>query len=725
MMGAFLLRVLWLVFLTPVAGAQSWVSRSHDVFFPPEVARYAEPYQRFSAFWWNYWVVDAPPEEVPEVIAEVCAKIEAQHSSEVTRSACPGALARLRPLFEEWVEHRPRRVAFSQAQSPTTAIAASMARASLPGTSDLIWLFRIDPFASYLQLKEHWETLLKQSEMSQGGVVIDPKLGRMALPLSFSFSPTESSKTETIWQSLSQLKKKGHLVGPHASAFENESQVHRDLDVVSWVGVLFLVGFFAVLALLRRLRLILVYLPILLSTVLATITTILYYGQIHGLTLALGSGIIGLAVDYGMHAAFYRQAWRANWYGLLTTLVVLAMVGTSSIPLLRQMMFFAGTGLVFGYLILGLVFAYASRFFTVRPFSFRPRLTILGGGFAVLLIVGGIVAACFLPLNLDLRTFDYQSSRTKELHQWLGARVKTRPPMLEIINDGNGKALDEFWRRREFADGQKIRHEMISDYLPRQEMQVANLNSWKAEVCPKSSWALTPSAAEFAAPWIESIQCSRLGTIEPPRRGNIPQYLQHLYDQERWLGLWLPTDLQQENLIRAQYPDAITLAEVPRMFSNHLARDLTRIIPFAVLGVFVLLYLQFRNWRLATIASLPGWTGAGALFLAFWLFSLPLSFMSQIALLMIVGVSVDYGIFVTENFYRHQGELQEGVWSSLLLSSFTTIAGFGPLAFAAHPVLKHLGLGLLSGTLGTLLGVLWALPLLLEKFAKVKKVRHA
>jgi hypothetical protein len=71
--------------------------------------------------------------------------------------------------------------------------------------------------------------------------------------------------------------------------------------------------------------------------------------------------------------------------------------------------------------------------------------------------------------------------------------------------------------------------------------------------------------------------------------------------------------------------------------------------------------------------------------------------------IMVIGLSVDYGIFVVCS------RLQEGVESAHLAVSIcaaSSLIGFGVLSFAHHPALNSLGITVLVG-----IGVAWPVAL--------------
>ena len=113
---------------------------------------------------------------------------------------------------------------------------------------------------------------------------------------------------------------------------------------------------------------------------------------------------------------------------------------------------------------------------------------------------------------------------------------------------------------------------------------------------------------------------------------------------------------------------------------------------FSYLAVYALLYPRYRaaTWRviaptaLASITALAllGWTGQG------------LQLFHVLALMLLLGVGVDYGIFLQEEPSRRDSI----AWLAVVLSALGTILSFGLLGLSRTPALQAFGVTMLVGT---------------------------
>jgi predicted exporter len=121
---------------------------------------------------------------------------------------------------------------------------------------------------------------------------------------------------------------------------------------------------------------------------------------------------------------------------------------------------------------------------------------------------------------------------------------------------------------------------------------------------------------------------------------------------------------------------------------------------FAVLG---LLWLRYRRLRPSLAAFLPSLVVALALAALAVAFDTRVSLLHLIGLVLVMGIGVDYGIFVVDS---QEDSRQVGVTMlNLLLAALTTLLVFGVLALSEHPILNALGF---TAGLGVLLAFLLA-----------------
>ena len=122
--------------------------------------------------------------------------------------------------------------------------------------------------------------------------------------------------------------------------------------------------------------------------------------------------------------------------------------------------------------------------------------------------------------------------------------------------------------------------------------------------------------------------------------------------------------------------------------------------------------VQFRNARAVAAVLAPVLAALSAMSLYCWVTDGQLNMMHLIMGIMVIGLSVDYGIFVVcSRVEGYSGTVLFGV----SVCAASSLIGFGVLAFAAHPALHSLGVTVLVGIGASWPTALMVSPLLLGK----------
>ena len=120
----------------------------------------------------------------------------------------------------------------------------------------------------------------------------------------------------------------------------------------------------------------------------------------------------------------------------------------------------------------------------------------------------------------------------------------------------------------------------------------------------------------------------------------------------------------------------------------------------AVLG---LVALRHRALRPTLIAYAPAVLAAAGTAATLTLLGLELNMLSLVALLMVVSMGVDYGVFLAE--HRDDPAQRDATMLAVAVAGCTTILGFGLLSLSSQPPLLHIGL---TSAIGVLLCLLLA-----------------
>lgn len=705
-----MIQILFFLLISMQASAADWLDQSHEVFLTKKLNAVTSRYREFPMFWWNFVIIDGNLS--PQSAESFCQDLEKEWRPALLKLPCRFSPENLSALTTDWVHDLYLRRAVPSAQEWNQQMNSILIKAAMPLPRSLLDLLRTDPLNTLNELKQKLDQRKIFDLPLRGGQILAKENSERWIPLQLDYSPADSQRTKELMVSLQKICehtegcKSVHMFGPHFSALENETRVRDDIEVVSLAGTISLVLLVAFVLITRRYKIVWLMPILLIGLSIAAAVTVLVFGKIHGITLAFGPGIVGLAMDYGVHAVFMdprsRSTWKSNLAGLLTTLVILIILIFSEIPLLRQMMFFSAFGLVISFALFYVFLHLWPSIFETAPYEFSPKTWLAGEYFAIaMLAAAGLII--LKPLDLSIQHLNYESPRSVAARSWFGRHTTSLQPYL--IEESSHDPLSSAHKTKKWAEEQNISYEGIANFLPAQDEQSKNLTTWTS-FCDKQ-FIFTSTQTRFFAPFLDKFPCQELKTKDP--RLNAPDYIKDFSARESWASLLFPTDNEQVKKVKDQFAEAITPREIFPEFPRIFIRELSWMVPIAFLSALLFLFWHFRSLGFTLLAIVPFLTGLGCYAAIAVAFDLPLSFISLIGLLMVFGFSLDYGIFVVD-LLREHSESKFGVWSALTLCSFSTLAGFAPLIFAGHPVLNDLGQTLLWGSFGTYVGTFWGIP---------------
>ena len=524
--------------------------------------------------------------------------------------------------------------------------------------------------------------------------------------------------------------------GTHRFALAAEASMRSDIQRVGLGSGIGLLALF--LLVFRSLRLLLLVLPVLTAGFLTGTTACLWcFGSVHGLTLAFGAALIGVSVDYGVH--FYchhryaapqlasRRTLRAIWPGLAlgaaTTITGFAVLMVSTFPGLRQLAVFAAFGIA-GAALSTQLFLPALAGKSPPPasvttallrrlhrllFEPRPRRWPL----LLPAIATALLAAVGLPQLRwndrlgDLNRIDPALLAADEAVRERVARFEQRRLVVAVgaddetalrANDRVAAALRDLQ-----ANGAVGGWRGIWPLLPSAERQRdvdAAIRS-DADVWPRLTTALT--AAQFHVdafvPWREHLAAPPPPPLTYDDIGNsalAPLVRPFRFEWEGGVGfVSFLRDLHDEPALRAAL-SAIAgakLIDIESTLSSAYGAYRERLLQLWLLGlgaVLLLVALRHRAWRPTLIAYVPAMLAAAGTVGLLALIGLELNMLSLVALLMVVSMGVDYGVFLAE--HHRDATRRDATALAVLLAGLSTMLGFGLLSLSAEPPLFHIGL---------------------------------
>jgi predicted exporter len=521
-------------------------------------------------------------------------------------------------------------------------------------------------------------------------------------------------------------------------ALAAEKQIRGDIERI---GTLSTVGILLMFALLfRSLRMLLLGLvPLACGTMLGTLGTYLCFGRIHGLTLAFGSSLLGVGIDYAEHyythyslepehgpRAVMRKVWPSLWLGALTTMVGLIGFAFADFPGALQMGVFSSLA-VLGALL-------ATRFFLPAwmpvPYA-RPRLPVVLERKVFALIVGrkvprgfqlgsllllpllafGVWRARFADDMAALVTFDASVQQDDNAVQALITRADPGR-FAVVVADVSGTDSDESAIKRLEQASTELeaakRSGVLSDYAPlgallhsqRTQSETAKLaresypaferalvdagfvpnrfGAYRASLSAHPPLLLADALSSPLAPLVSSFVTS----VEGKRTFVLP--LSGVQNVAKLRGLVAhATVVDQKQLMDETYA--------------HVRKRIALLLAGGLVFVMWMLWARYRTVRATVTAILPAIGAVLSTVALFGLLGQPLNILHVLGFALVLSMGVDYGIFVVDARGDEQDVARAVV--SMAVATLTTLLSFGLLATSASPSLRALGLSISCGML--------------------------
>jgi len=535
------------------------------------------------------------------------------------------------------------------------------------------------------------------------------------------------------------------LTGLPRFVVESQQRAQGDITRVSLVAtaasvLLFLLFFRGV----RHLPLVL--LPVAGGMVLATGLLSLLHGRVHGLTLAFGGVLIGAAIDYPIHLVqhlsldpAFRDSGRlpgtlqrSLWAGYLTTLSAFGILALSTYPGLREIALFCTTALT-GAFACSLAFVppvlrrFPARRLPRRILLRLPRRLALP---VLALVALPLLALPALRLESDARALDDAAPATLEDDARVRALLPSSALSRQVVCSGPDvqqvlRCNDRVHHRLAGLQGEgpPLPFASLHALLPSEDLQRRTLAALAAlpdslEEDLRHALARAGFRPERFEPFFQALKEARQGTPPPLLPGDLDGT--PLGEARDGLLFPRPDGWAAVTLVApapVAGPDPLsTLADDPEVTVLDPQALVSRLVTasqaqtFLLLGLGVLVnalwMVALRGRRglwmlLPSVLALASVTGTLALL------GWPLNFLHAVGMLLVLGMGVDYGIFLldaaSDDLSRASG--------SVALAAATTLASFGGMVFARTGALVAVGTTVIFGLLLVLLATLAVLAL--------------
>lgn len=529
------------------------------------------------------------------------------------------------------------------------------------------------------------------------------------------------------------------LSGPAVFASNAKSRIQQEvttLSILASVAVMLILW----LAYRRLLLLAINAIPLLSAMVIASAILTLIFGPIHGITLAFGITVIGVAIDYPIHlfshlsgqrsvSEEFKTIWPTMRLGVITTIAGYSAMTATHFSGLAQLGLFAIIGLLSAAVVTRWVLpAMLPRHYApVAETAIAGRTTWLlnpGRAAAMLAVVPGIAAVIIIGLKSgtlwenDLSALSpipkQQLAQDRQLREQLGAPDASH---LILVSAPSAQAAlqqseDLFpWLNQLKQQGAISDFDAASRYLPSRQSQLRRQKMLpdKAQLENAVSQALQglPFKPAQFQPFVQAVAEAKVRqpvTLQDLQGSALGIKVDSLLLQrdDRWTALILLHGVNDAQAIATGVPQQANIhylnfkAATNQLIQDFRSETLSR-MQWAALFILLVLALGIRQVGRLLAALAPVVLAILVTVALLLLLGHSLSVFNLVALLLVLGIGIDYGLF----FSRRETDvrMRQRTFRALSVCALSTVSVFAILSFSAVPVLQDIGITVWVGVL--------------------------
>lgn len=550
-------------------------------------------------------------------------------------------------------------------------------------------------------------------------------------------------------------------VGAYRAALDNETAAKRDTRIaiiLTTLGIALLLLF----AFPRPLIGLLALLPSTVGAIAALFVCSFLFKSMSMLAVGFGGAIMAFTVDLGITYLLFldqpketygkqvaREVWSAELLAVLTTVGAFLLLLISDFKILAEIGVFSALGVTFALLFVHTVFPII--FPAMPPARRRTNRFLLNAitkiaapakwKLAAAVIFGLIMLLFAKPVfNVDLQAMNSVSKDTinagKIMQETWGnlsgkCYILLEASSIEQLQEKNDQLMPLL-----AADVQKDKLAPVflpSVFFPAPEKARSNYAAWR-DFWSKGRVAALKSNLNTAAPENGFAPNAFVPFWKIIHQGNsesfkIPEkYFAMLGITKSHAGYTQLSLLAAgENYNATDFFERISQSGLAKIFDadlfnkrlgDFLKNIFLEIALITSIGLVLVIFLFFLDWQLSLVALAPIAFALCATLGTLKIIGHPLDIPSIMLWIVIMGMGIDYTVYYICTYQRYFDEKHAAMHTiklAMFLAAFTTLIGFGVLAFASHALLRSIGIVSFLGIGYSLLGAYFILPVLLDK----------
>jgi len=542
------------------------------------------------------------------------------------------------------------------------------------------------------------------------------------------------------------------LFGGPVIAVGNASRIKKDTSLVSWLAggliLLLLIGYF------RKITIpILFFIPAVFGLTFALAIISLTQGSISAISVAVGTIVLGIAIDYSFHFFnHYRETGSIEetlkeisspmLLGCATTVAAFFSLNFLHSDVLADFGTFAGLSLMGTAFFALLALPHIASWAKFKPMADSKPSEPLKFKWKALMFLSLIAATIFLwnhagnvEFEDDLNKINYFPEHLQHAQDVIVGNSDRESLFVLSADEKLSEAVAKSAGLQEALTDSSIHSTVLTDVVQSPAQIAESVTAWNgyiAELDEEIELNLSVKGTElgFQPQFFNAYQYV-FKHFEVADEQFYQDFLLNdpIYSEFVFLGDDGYNVVSTVNLPKANREDFTSkvnqipgLESVARSSLAHdlvstVSDDLNFILILSSLLVFVVLLLTYGRLELAIVTFLPMAVSWVWILGICGLFDIKFNMINVVVTTFIFGLGDDYSIFISDGIlsrYKYGIDKVKSFRSSIILSAITTIIGTGVLIFAKHPALNSIALLSVTGMVCVLIASLTLQPLLYD-----------
>ena len=535
-------------------------------------------------------------------------------------------------------------------------------------------------------------------------------------------------------QYLTQSDAQFKITGSALFAADAKQKAEKESTLMSVLGVS--LTLLLLLIVFRTPRILWLFLPILIGMLSGVVATVWGFGQIHILTLVIGTSLVGVLIDFPLHwlaGSLFDRKWvsllamqklRFTFFiSLLVTLLGYGLLAFTHLPILQQTALFSAVSLITALLATQLFLPYL--FYRYQPTTLLPERKTFN------LIQKGLNTfankrfnkGTLLIISLLVLGGGIKSSWHDDIRQWVSmpqSMLNEAKTIGELTGVDFGSQYFLLTAENEALLLEK--DAKLSKQLAQRNITFKSLSQWISPLAEQEQLAeylQHISADDYAV-------LNDIGVPTEKIQQNLTALSQHkpltlseaLNTQlgQAWKMLYLGelAPNQVASIIKISQADSATMQALAnnrdifwqdkRAYLNQAFKEAKeqaawlKIISFVIAGL--LLWKVFETQTSIRILFIPCISILGTIAIFGWI-GLPIGLFSMFGLLLVSAIGIDYAVYMKT---VHEEPSHKRI--TLTLAACTTLISFLLLAISSTPAVATFGISVSIGVIISLLTTL-------------------